>query len=1098
MPYKSLKDAPPGLKTVAAKSGGKPIVLTLAQVNDLTEMYDAVKGKSGIDNPAGVAKATFRKKYIVKDGKWVLRQKKEEEEAMLEQKGEGKAGLGVGGTDLCVCPECGYETKHERGKPCIKMVCPECGAKMAGKGMPQSARKKEEVINMDAITEKMEAEGIAGGMRQKLRDLEDTLRSAAVKSGQFGEVKEDDYDLSIMDIVDSTVYFQNYKENKYYQATYSITDDIVEFSDVKEVEMMTTPVPVSEEYPEGKKIDFKAFPKKPSKVETDPGNDPTKMDGHKPTRKEEFVMEEKVSTSGNGHEYVLSGEILLEEASEKGPLDVFSAKGTVPLIKENVYTANNNRYTTECVDWLEVDIKRLLESASSGKVLDMYPTHAPVTHPESNNPLTSKAGRITGLLRDGDIASIQFETIPTNDGKDVAVLLNQGMVKGVSLRALPMKFEQNEKGGDDVHRMKLFGSDFTDRVGMQYEKTDNAQFNLEEGEEMTIEEIKANKELYGKLQEEFKTESKESEEQKDIDVKLKAGSDAQKKLEEYQKAEKRSELLEQAKEILKKDEVLTDTLRALIKERIDTKVDGFLKEEDPKAAMEKCLVEETEAVKRQVAEIRKEVIESQFANVSVLSPGDRRLGLLKEETGGSAKLSDILAAKVLQKPVFKDGVSIFEEFNWLLDPILEMEQHYLGKEATVEEALHQHGALGALLLEAGEQKTSTTVPGGLPYEVAEAVIKAAFPALIATKICRVGTMKSKTKHFWERTYRRYDDHKFGSLAQGGSFSATGDAGAITYAQACYVKVITAVDTNTTITVTGKDQNGSTMTGTVVVKTTHSADDYIEITPTNVGDRWTDISGATATGWTSAGEVNFITEKAIQGYEATAYAKARSTLTEITATATAHELGSALSNDVIEDMRMAMKDVGGGYDVLADLVSLIAQDIEEFIDRKILHDATDGATGATDTFAQATVPAGYTQKEWNETVEKSINDLIGKVDYNSNVGPNWMVINTMDRGRFIYWLGERLFKYNVSRDDAFQGSRAIGNVGGCEVYVSPEARRSKWLVGSNQVGLHYLIYVAMQLLGPQWDPITNTQAILRRQRSAIKLTQPKTLGVLTIS
>jgi len=55
---------------------------------------------------------------------------------MLEEAGgRGRMGgplaAGPGGT--CVCPKCGYETKHGRGDPCMDKECPKCGAKMTRK-----------------------------------------------------------------------------------------------------------------------------------------------------------------------------------------------------------------------------------------------------------------------------------------------------------------------------------------------------------------------------------------------------------------------------------------------------------------------------------------------------------------------------------------------------------------------------------------------------------------------------------------------------------------------------------------------------------------------------------------------------------------------------------------------------------------------------------------------------------------------------------------------------------------------------------------------------------------------------------------------------
>jgi len=97
-----------------------------------------------------------------------------------------------------------------------------------------------------------------------------------------------------------------------------------------------------------------------------------------------------------------------------------------------------------------------------------------------------------------------------------------------------------------------------------------------------------------------------------------------------------------------------------------------------------------------------------------------------------------------------------------------------------------------------------------------------------------------------------------------------------------------------------------------------------------------------------------------------------------------------------------------------------------------------------------------------------------------------------------WLAEGWTKYNVNRNELHLNSRAIGNVSGCEVLVSPNARRSRVGVGTNQTGVHYYVYVPFVILGPQWVPDTKTKAVMVHHRAAFKITQPKTLGKLVIS
>ena len=63
------------------------------------------------------------------------------DEVLSEERGKGMGvggpRQGDGGTDTCVCPECGAKVPHKRGTPCAGMTCPECGAKMQGEGAPQ-------------------------------------------------------------------------------------------------------------------------------------------------------------------------------------------------------------------------------------------------------------------------------------------------------------------------------------------------------------------------------------------------------------------------------------------------------------------------------------------------------------------------------------------------------------------------------------------------------------------------------------------------------------------------------------------------------------------------------------------------------------------------------------------------------------------------------------------------------------------------------------------------------------------------------------------------------------------------------------------------
>jgi predicted DNA-binding protein (UPF0251 family) len=42
-------------------------------------------------------------------------------------------GQGLGGSDICICPNCKKEIPHRRGIPCIQQECPDCKVALRGK-----------------------------------------------------------------------------------------------------------------------------------------------------------------------------------------------------------------------------------------------------------------------------------------------------------------------------------------------------------------------------------------------------------------------------------------------------------------------------------------------------------------------------------------------------------------------------------------------------------------------------------------------------------------------------------------------------------------------------------------------------------------------------------------------------------------------------------------------------------------------------------------------------------------------------------------------------------------------------------------------------
>lgn len=190
----------------------------------------------------------------------------------------------------------------------------------------------------------------------------------------------------------------------------------------------------------------------------------------------ESVRETNVREFGGKAKRVhyLAGTLLEEKQNPDGTI-VFK----VPMFKIGIPTANGNRYLREFAENLIKDIARLrerrlqgggrspldidIELPATAEVQDMLATHGPRVG--NGNDILETAGEVIG----GEIGAVDGdptffllgETIPTQAGKDVTVLIRRKMLRGVSHVTVPTKFEENDLKGYDVKRGHMLGADFT-------------------------------------------------------------------------------------------------------------------------------------------------------------------------------------------------------------------------------------------------------------------------------------------------------------------------------------------------------------------------------------------------------------------------------------------------------------------------------------------------------------------------------------------------------------------------------------------------------------------------------------------------------------
>ena len=112
---------------------------------------------------------------------WIKEQSAKAEKALGEGRGIGGERQGVGGAEICVCPKCGHEEKHERNVPCAKVKCPKCGTPMIGKAQKKKMlAKTEKGTTTFKIIKVDKAKRLAGGIVYE-PETEDTQGDLASK-----------------------------------------------------------------------------------------------------------------------------------------------------------------------------------------------------------------------------------------------------------------------------------------------------------------------------------------------------------------------------------------------------------------------------------------------------------------------------------------------------------------------------------------------------------------------------------------------------------------------------------------------------------------------------------------------------------------------------------------------------------------------------------------------------------------------------------------------------------------------------------------------------------------------------------------------------
>lgn len=230
------------------------------------------------------------------------------------------------------------------------------------------------------------------------------------------------------------------------------------------------------------------------------------------------------------------------------------------------------------------------------------------------------------------------------------------------------------------------------------------------------------------------------------------------------------------------------------------------------------------------------------------------------------------------------------------------------------------------------------------------------------------------------------------------------------------------------------------------------------------------------------------------------------LSSVTVSVTERKLRAAWSPELAQDVS-AFHNI----DAEAELTALLSEQIAAEVDREILRDLRKGAAwkarwdynewrygNAGSSFA------GYTQKDWNQTLVTKINQLSAQIHKTTlRGGANWIVVSSEVSAVF-----DDLEYFHVSnaapeQDQYNMGIEKIGTLGGrYQVYRDPYFPPNKVLIGHKgksllDAGYVYAPYVPLQLTPTMYNPFNFTPVKGIMTRYAKKMVNNRYFGVIDV-
>jgi hypothetical protein len=231
------------------------------------------------------------------------------------------------------------------------------------------------------------------------------------------------------------------------------------------------------------------------------------------------------------------------------------------------------------------------------------------------------------------------------------------------------------------------------------------------------------------------------------------------------------------------------------------------------------------------------------------------------------------------------------------------------------------------------------------------------------------------------------------------------------------------------------------------------------------------------------------------------------LESVTVSVTERKLRASWSPELAQDVS-AFHNI----DAEAELTALLSEQIAAEIDREILRDLRKGAawTAKWDYNEwrygnNGSSFAGYTQKDWNQTLVTKINQISAQIHKTTlSGGANWIVVSSEVSAVFDDLEYFHVSNANPEQDQYNMGIEKIGSLAGrYQVFRDPYLPAGKIIIGHKgksllDAGYIYAPYVPLQLTPTMYNPFNFTPIKGIMTRYAKKMVNNRYFGVVNVS